>query len=198
MVRGEDQVTCGTRSGFVAATPRASGDTLGGSVMPVVSPVHFRQFVCSSQNPPILLRGVACQVMRPLTFSDVRSLYAGWLKSGTYSHLVGSPTFWLAYTFAIVRVLPCVRAFRKYHTLSLLIAPPKDPFTSYTFDSGVGAPSPAAFSSSVKLSPDNFSPVKFMNKAPEFLLPPVFGTTFITSPAVSDSPSPPAVVNVTS
>ncbi len=34
--------------------------------------------------------------------------------------------------------------------------------------------------------------------APEVELPPVFGTMFITSPAVSDSPRPPAVVNVTS
>src|SRR6267142_4565667 len=95
-------------------------------------------------------------------------------------------------------VLPCVRAFRKYQTLSCLIGPPNDPFTSYTFESGVGAASPAARSASLKLSPDNFLPVKLMKSAPDFLLPPVLGTTLITRPAVSDSPSPPAVVNVTS
>jgi hypothetical protein len=33
---------------------------------------------------------------------------------------------------------------------------------------------------------------------PRMALPPVFGTTFITSPAVSDSPRPPDVVKVTS
>ena len=35
-------------------------------------------------------------------------------------------------------------------------------------------------------------------RTPECVLPPVFGTMFITRPAVSDSPRPPDVVNVTS
>src|SRR5204862_2302543 len=94
-VRGDDQVTCVTRSGFVWLTPRASGATRGGSVIPVVRPVHVRQFACSSQKTPTLLRVLTCHVMRPLAFSDVRSLKAGRLKSGEYSHLVGSPALWL-------------------------------------------------------------------------------------------------------
>jgi hypothetical protein len=69
---------------------------------------------------------------------------------------------------------------------------------SYTFERGVGAVRPAAFNSSVKLSPESFSPVKLMNSEPDVMFPPVFGTTLITRPAVSDSPMPPAVVNVTS
>src|SRR5712692_4245707 len=98
----------------------------------------------------------------------------------------------------MVFVLPCVRAFRKYQTLSRLIGPPNDPFKSYTFESGVGAVSPAALSASLKLSPDNFLPVKLMKNAPDFLLPPVLGPPLITRPAVSDSPRSPAVVNVPS
>ena len=94
--------------------------------------------------------------------------------------------------------LPCVRAFTKYQTLSCMIGPPKAPFKSYTFESGVGAVRPAVLSESLKLSPDNFSPVKLMKNDPDVLLPPVLGTTLITRPAVSDSPSPPAVVKVTS
>jgi len=39
------------------------------------------------------------------------------------------------------------------------------------------------------MSPDSFLPVKLMKSAPDFLLPPVLGTTLITRPAVSDSPS---------
>ena len=35
--------------------------------------------------------------------------------------------------FAIVRVLPCVRALTKYQTRSFLIGPPNAPFRSYTF-----------------------------------------------------------------
>src|SRR5215510_8260892 len=90
-VHGDDHVSCGTRSGLVWLMPRASGDTRAGSVMPVVRPLHVRQFACSSQNTPTLLRALICHVMRPLMFSDVRSLYAGWERSGAYSHLVGSP-----------------------------------------------------------------------------------------------------------
>jgi hypothetical protein len=70
----------------------ASGETRVGSVMPGVIPVHFRQTACSSQKPPILLRGVTCHVTRALAFSHVRSEYAGWLRSGGV-HLVGSPVF---------------------------------------------------------------------------------------------------------
>src|SRR6266478_5659393 len=98
----------------------------------------------------------------------------------------------------MIFVLPWVRAFTKYHTRSFLTGPPKDPLRSYTLDSGVGAVRPAASNASLKLSPDSFSPVKLKNAAPETELPPVLGTTFITSPAVSDSPSPPDVVNETS
>jgi hypothetical protein len=43
-----------------------------------------------------LLRGVTCQVMRPLKFSHVRSEYIWLLGSATYSHLVGSPALALA------------------------------------------------------------------------------------------------------
>src|SRR5215471_19674746 len=94
-VHGDDHVSCGTRSGFVWLRPRASGDTRGGSVMPVVKPVHVRQFACSSQKTPTLFLLLICHVMRPLMFSDVRSLKAGRLLSGRYSHWVGSPAFWL-------------------------------------------------------------------------------------------------------
>src|SRR5215467_11209352 len=95
----------------------------------------------------------------------------------------------------MILVAPCVRPLMKYQTRSCLMGPPNDPLTSYTFDSGVGAERPGML---LVLSPLNFSPVKLMKRAPDFRLPPVFGTTLITRPAVSDSPSPPAVVNVTS
>jgi hypothetical protein len=97
--------------------------------------------------------------------------------------------------FAMVLVLPCVRAFRKYHTLSFLMGPPKDPFRSYTLLIGVGACRPASLMACVKLSDSSFSPVPVKKMAPEFRLPPVFGTRFITRPAVSCSPRPPEVVN---
>ncbi len=51
--------------------------------MPVVAPVHLRHVACSSQNAPNLLRGVTCHVMRPLTFSHVRSEYIWLLGSAT-------------------------------------------------------------------------------------------------------------------
>src|SRR5215510_12548737 len=92
-VIGDDHVSCGTRSGFVWLMPRASGDTRGGSVMPVVKPVHVRQFACSSQKTPTLFLVLICQVTRPLMFSDVRSLNAGWLLSGAYNHWFGLPAF---------------------------------------------------------------------------------------------------------
>ena len=82
-MRGDDQVIWFTRIGRTDWTPIASGDTRAGSVMPCVIPSHFRQIHCSSQKAPILLRAVACQVTRPLTFSHVRSEYAGWLRSGS-------------------------------------------------------------------------------------------------------------------
>src|SRR5262252_3513599 len=90
-VHGDDHVSCGTRSGLVWLSPRASGATRAGSVMPVVRPLHVRQFACSSQKTPTLCFWLICQVTRPLMFSDVRSLKAGRLRSGEYSHLVGSP-----------------------------------------------------------------------------------------------------------
>ena len=40
-----------------------------------------------------LLRGVTCQVTRPLAFSKVRSEYSRRLTSGAYSHCDGSPAF---------------------------------------------------------------------------------------------------------
>src|SRR6185436_1873516 len=93
--------------------------------------------------------------------------------------------------FAMVRVLPWVRAFTKYQTRSFLIGPPYDPFRSYTLLIGVGACRPAALISSVKLSDSSGSPVALKKNAPDPRFPPVFGARFITSPAVSDSPSPP-------
>ena len=99
---------------------------------------------------------------------------------------------------ATVVVLPCVRAFTKYHRRSLLIGPPNAPLRSYTLENGVGAARPASLSSCVKLSDCRFSPVALKYTAPEMSLPPVLGTTFITSPAVSASPRPPDVVKVTS
>ena len=43
----------------------------------VVVPSHVRQTTCSSQKPPILCLAVACQVMRPLMFSHLRSVNCG-------------------------------------------------------------------------------------------------------------------------
>ena len=100
--------------------------------------------------------------------------------------------------FAIARVLPCVRALMKYHTLSFFSGPPNDPLRSYTLVSGSGVVRPAAWSAGVKLLPCRFAPVPLAKIAPATELPPVFGTMFITSPAVSDSPRPPEVVNETS
>ena len=50
--------TCMTRSGLVAPTLPASGDTRAGSVMPEVCPSQLRQVACSSQKPLILFVGV--------------------------------------------------------------------------------------------------------------------------------------------
>jgi len=107
-------------------------------VIPVVSPVHFGQFACSSQNPPILFRGVICHVNRMLALSDVRSVYAGFERSGEYSHFVASPAFWLYQTFAMPRVLPCIRAFVKNQSRSFRIGPPNEPLRSYTPVNGRG------------------------------------------------------------
>src|ERR1700730_15680388 len=96
---------------------------------------------------------------------------------------------------AMIRVLPWVRAFRKYHTRSRLIGPPNDPLRSYTLLIGVGACRPASLIACVKLSDSSFSPVPLKKIAPGGLLQPVLGTRFITSPAVSASPRPPEVVN---
>jgi hypothetical protein len=79
---GDDQLACITRSGLVAPTLPASGDRRGGSVMPDVCPSHLRQVACSSQKPLILFLALACQVTRPLTFSQVRSENPGREKSG--------------------------------------------------------------------------------------------------------------------
>ena len=60
-----------------------SGATIwAGEASPVDVPSHLRQTACSSQKTPILFRGVACQVIRPLAFSHVRSVNPGRLKSG--------------------------------------------------------------------------------------------------------------------
>ena len=48
---------------------------------------------CASQKPLTLLRGVTCQVTRPLAFSKVRSEYSRRPTSGAYSHCAGSPAF---------------------------------------------------------------------------------------------------------
>jgi hypothetical protein len=73
--------------------PLASGETTGGVVMPMVLPSHLRHTHCSSQKPPILLRGVACHVRRPLMFSQVRSENPGLSRTGAYDHFVASPAF---------------------------------------------------------------------------------------------------------
>ena len=41
-----------------------------------MAPVQARHRDCTSQKPLTLLRGVTCQVRRPLAFSKVRSEYA--------------------------------------------------------------------------------------------------------------------------
>ena len=82
---GDDQVAWVTSSRR-PSTPTASGDTRGGSDRPGVAPVHDRHSACASQKPLTLLRGVTCHVSRPLTFSNVRSEYAGRVTSGAYRH----------------------------------------------------------------------------------------------------------------
>ena len=54
-----------------------------------------RRRFCSSQKMFTLLRGVTCVVMRALAFCHVLSLNACRDKSGSYSHLFGSPAFLL-------------------------------------------------------------------------------------------------------
>ncbi len=81
MVIGEFQDACITRSGLVAPTLPASGDTRAGSVIPDVCPSQLRQVACSSQKPLILFFELACHVMRPLRFSQVRSEKPGRLSS---------------------------------------------------------------------------------------------------------------------
>src|SRR5712691_8857933 len=97
-----------------------------------------------------------------------------------------------------VRTAPCVRPVTKYHNLSLISGPPVDAFTSQAFCSELGATSPAALSSVVKLSPciALFDPLE--KKLPCNVLPPVFGTKFMIGPLVSASPRPPDVVTLTS
>ena len=53
-------------------------------------------------------------------------------------------------------------------------------------------------SSGVTLFACSFCPVPLKKSDPDILLPPVFGTMFIVRPAVSVSPRPPEVMNVTS
>jgi hypothetical protein len=55
--------------------------------------VQVRHKAWASQKPLTLLRGVICQVTRPLAFSKTRSEYSGRLTSGAYSHFVGSAAF---------------------------------------------------------------------------------------------------------
>src|SRR5262245_15180677 len=75
-VTGDDHVACVT-SIRRPSTPTASGETRAGSDRPAVAPVQVRQSACASQNPLTLLRGVICQVTRPLAFSKTRSEYSG-------------------------------------------------------------------------------------------------------------------------
>ena len=90
------------------------------------------------------------------------------------------------------------RTTAKYHTLSLTTGPPIDPLRSQDLSRWLGATSPASLNACVVLSPCMpllDPPAKIM---PLVVLPPVFGTKFITGPLVSDSPSPPVVVMFTS
>jgi hypothetical protein len=64
--------------------------------------------------------------------------------------------------------------------------------------SGVAAVTPCAFNDGVKLSDSRLPPVPLANNEPCLELPPLFDTMFITSPAVSTSPSPPPVTKVVS
>ena len=89
---GDDHDACMTRSGLVAPTLPASGESRAASVMPEVCPSHFRHVACSSQKPLILFLAFACQVTRPLTFSQVRSEKPGFERSGAYSHWSALPT----------------------------------------------------------------------------------------------------------
>ena len=64
--------------------------------------------------------------------------------------------------------------------------------------SGLGDVTPMSFSAGVRLRDWSVSPVPLKKSEPRVVLPPVFGTRFMTSPPVSFSPSPLAAANVTS
>ena len=64
--------------------------------------------------------------------------------------------------------------------------------------SGACGVTPWLFKSGVTLSDCRDPPVPLTKSDPWRELPPLFETMFITTPEVSTSPSPPAVVNVTS
>ena len=82
---GDAHVACITRSGLVAPTLPASGESRAGSVIPDVWPSHLRHVACSSQNPLTLFLALACHVARPLMFQqadDSKTTYYALMGTG--------------------------------------------------------------------------------------------------------------------
>ena len=91
-----------------------------------------------------------------------------------------------------------LRMCPKNHTLSRLIGPPIEKFTSQTLSSFDGDRRPASFSACVKLSLCIPSRAPMANRVPEKVFPPERGTMLIDAPPFSASARPPVRLTVTS
>src|SRR6185503_14767796 len=90
LVTGEDQVACCMCDGWKRLRPLASG-----VVVAEPPPTLAEELYCSDQLRFTLLRGVTCQVMRPIPFLSTPSEYAGRVLSQSTDHAFGLPAFLL-------------------------------------------------------------------------------------------------------
>ena len=163
-----------------------------------MAPVHARHRDCASQKPLTLLRGVTCQVRRPLAFSKVRSEYSLRLDVRRVQ-----PPGGIAGVQVVVDVgaLPGAAAGMAVDEIPQPIRHDRAADASrhvVHLRQRRGCRNALSGQSAVRLLDRNFAPVPLAKNEPRNELPPLFGTMFIMRPAVSDSPNPPAVTNVTS
>src|SRR5688572_13567808 len=90
LVTGDDQVACWMCDGWNNDPPSASGVS---SAPP--PPLIADALYCSDQYRLILLRGVACQVMRAMPLRSGPSEKAGRLRSKSTTQEFGLPAFLL-------------------------------------------------------------------------------------------------------
>src|SRR6185295_7174285 len=87
---GDDHVAELMCEGWKSVEVDASGVTV-----PVPPPLIELAVYCSDQWAEILLRGVACHVMRPIPFRSRLSSKAGLVRSKSTVHAFGLPAFLL-------------------------------------------------------------------------------------------------------